>query len=62
MCTLSRTVSKQFQGTDMGGVGGGGGGAGRTGLWEGHSPAMAPAKSRLPGLTCPSSFAKEAFT
>lgn len=46
----------------MGGVGGGGGGAGRTGLWEGHSPAMAPAKSRLPGLTCPSSFAKEAFT
>lgn len=33
-----------------------------TELHGGHSPAMAPAKSRLPGLTCPSSFAKEAFT
>lgn len=39
-----------------------GGGKAQPALHGGDLPAIAPAKSRLPGLTCPSSFAKEAFT
>lgn len=37
-------------------------GGGSAAVHGGDLPAIAPAKSRLPGLTCPSSFAKEAFT